>query len=305
MAYLIIGKSESGKSTLARKLASQGGKRVVVVNDTVSREEEGVEYWPWEKLETAHGVAIIIEDLVGTTERQFKQISHALNVKKHHGGCSLYIICHSLVKTNVTGLLTFFDFLIFTSARTNVANIKAACTFFKIPPSTREKHLTLFGKESKDPYAYYILDLKDFSFLKGGCVETSHPPGGRDTPTSAAAVASLADYRKSAEILFGQLPNSKRCLAIFEIILGRLDYLGDSISPSDLMIRLQTKDSQKEKRFSLVDYVFSLVELDPPASDIVRLHAFLKSKNIFYPRCLIKNKHFELYLAFRLRFGSV
>lgn len=97
-AVLIIGASNSGKTTLAKKLARKWGKPIhmlmaseLVKNDQI---EEDIQNVTWENAMHLSKATLIIEDILSLTKKQDKLLRHIIDVLIHHGQLNLVCCTH-------------------------------------------------------------------------------------------------------------------------------------------------------------------------------------------------------------------
>jgi molybdopterin-guanine dinucleotide biosynthesis protein len=92
---LVIGRSESGKTTLAKSLLEKQEKPVRVVNDSSGDLDPGWETCNWSDLERLEGVAVLVEDVVAATQTEFAHLQRLLSVGCHPRSVGpVYILCH-------------------------------------------------------------------------------------------------------------------------------------------------------------------------------------------------------------------
>lgn len=92
---MIIGRSASGKTTLAKNLLSRQPKSVRVVNDTTGELDPSWAPCNFSELETLENCAVLIEDVVSATASEFGHLQRLLSVTCHHRSVGpVYILCH-------------------------------------------------------------------------------------------------------------------------------------------------------------------------------------------------------------------
>ena len=276
---MILGKSESGKTSLCAVLAKAMGKPVVVVNNKA-------ENCPWENTVDWKNVlavrdkTIVIEDLLGCTDGQYKLIQKLLGYSGHHDRTNTIIIVHTLLKNQCVGLLGFLTSLYITLAKTNSDSIAIAFRKYNFPPLDRLRHLKTF-EAAEAKFGFFKIDPEKKSFLRDGDEETAAAGSDKRTPC-------IEDYRRTAEVLLAELDGGgRKAMTIFNLIIKKLDL--SCISPADLSITLYRENSGIMLRCSLVDYVNALLVTDTPARDLKCLHSYITSR-IVLPQCYIRNK---------------
>lgn len=278
----LCGKSESGKTTTARSIAASLGKTVVAVNDFAKKSS-----WTrvgWGDLETQPlGTTVVVEDLIGCSESTFKLVLKLLTFSGHHNQFNVIVIVHSLNKNNVMGLMDHWTKIYFTLSKTNRDSIDKAMRRYHFSKEDKERHLRTFD-DATEKYGHFILDPETKTFVRGDGGGCSRDGGGGAPPPPPPP--RREDYMRTAETLLGQLPDSKKALAIFTIILSRLEL--DTISKHDLSITLFQKGGTP-LTLSLVDYVHAILNKDDPSGEMLALHRYVR-RRVYIPRCFLANK---------------
>jgi hypothetical protein len=277
---IICGESESGKSTLAAKIAATiaadaGGKKIVAVNDQTAST-----LWtkiPWSDInDKLRDVVVVVEDLLGCKDSEFKRVLFLLAFSGHHRGVDTLILCHAMQKSNVQGLLKHVDQVLFTLSRTGAACLKIVLKKYNFPDV--DVHISSF-ENAKGQFGHFIVDRKLRVFKRGDVAAAAD---------SAAAPRSKEDYLVTAKSLLGELDNAKRGLAIFNLLLAKLQL--DCICPDDLSITLYDKTTQLPVTCNLVEYIHALLTKDAsPSRDVLRFNKFVQAR-VNIPNFLVANK---------------
>jgi hypothetical protein len=283
---LLVGKSESGKTTLAHAIAASLGKNSVAVNDDSKHST-----WKkikWSDLETQpEGSTVVVEDLIACSERVYKLVLRLLTFSGHHSKFNVIVICHSLTKNNVTGLLDHWTKLYFTLSKTNRDSISKAMIKYNFDKEDRDRNLRTFDAATEQ-YGHFILDPEAKTFVRGDSRVVGGDGGGggaRGGEIAPPPPPRREDYMRTAEMLLAQLPDSKRALAVFSILIAKLEL--NTISPHDLSITLY-KNSQP-LTLSLVDYLHALSSKENPSGAIVSLHRYVR-RHVVIPAFFLSNK---------------
>jgi hypothetical protein len=246
-------------------------------------EETGHEPVDWDGLATLEDTSLLADDMFKLTETQYAKMTYLLSYRaRHHNVDPVVLVCHSVLKNNVFGLLTHLTHVLFTFHKGNARSLGKVCSEFLFTRQQRNAMVETF-LATKEKYGHYVLDVEARTFVRGDHVP---PPPSAGPAYSAAAAA--AECRKTAEAylpLFCSEP--KRAISIFEFIVAKIPIA--SLRPDDLSLALRRKESGVEIRLSLIDYLHVLCSQEKPSGDQAALHRYL-ARYVQLPRCFIKNK---------------
>lgn len=127
---LVIGSSGSGKTSLAKDLASRYDS-LVVVNGSGFPNAVECDYEAAEGLAKPGGM-VVFDDVIRPTPEQLAVIKRFLLYVKRHNNVEVLVLAHSVKSNNTYSLLQHFDFVICTKAGTNAKNFKDVCQFAKV-----------------------------------------------------------------------------------------------------------------------------------------------------------------------------
>jgi energy-coupling factor transporter ATP-binding protein EcfA2 len=286
---LIIGETESGKSTIMRSIVQQftrPDRSVYVVNDrTLTSPYEKI---GWEKVAKLEFATIIFEDIISCKKNEFVIIQEVLNFKAHHNHCNLVIcIAHSLHKTGMFGLLPYFNFVYIAAKPSSLKSFKALLREYDFPPETRPSHVDRL-KSVREKYSYLMLDVNESTFK----VTSAREIGTKETlPESdlQRGKRGVDAPEASASKFLGHLPKSQDKLRLFDIIYPSLP--PRKFNSKDLTVTLRSK-KWGETRISLIDYISLLTDDQfAPTKDLLKLHKYLRVvKNICLPKTYASNR---------------
>jgi hypothetical protein len=299
-AFLILGQSSSGKSTICRWLVRHSNKRhkTVVCNDnTASKAFPRVR---WEDLDKLSHTAVVFEDLIAPTTLQAKQLQAMLSWNIHHRACSpLYLLGHSIYKNSLHPLLAHMTHVIVTCRESSLNSLVGVLTFYKFELEEKMRLKKMF-QECLEPFSYLCLNVQtrhvemgkvpasEVRLLTGGRGGggLSGGPADSDTRTPAQIKAAMAARR-----FLAILPRPVVAQALFDLVFFRLP--AKVVCPSTLTVSLTDATTRRTVRISLIDYFHMLSsESDQiPAADetLSRFHAYVLKLGICLPRCFVKN----------------
>jgi energy-coupling factor transporter ATP-binding protein EcfA2 len=279
--WMVLGKSESGKTTLVDRLTGALGKPIYLIGEITPTTPSSWKSISLEEVPHLSDCVLIFEDLVHCSDLVNKTVRKVMGFAAHHRGVDSVVVTQSLAKNNVLSLLPFLSELFITLAKSNASLVSKALDYYKFSKMQRDSHLkTFLAAEGK--YGYFILKPDAMSFLRG---DVTAAVGGNDHGASP----TREDFFSTAESLLAELERPKRALAIFNIVLSKLS--PSEISPHDLSIKVYRKASGHPLNLSLVDYIHSLLGDIRPSKDIASLHLFLRKRGVVIPVCFISNKY--------------
>jgi hypothetical protein len=276
-SVLVIGKSGSGKTFLANRMAAGSGKDVYKVADRGdgSKKFKSV---GWDGLEKLRDCCVVFDDLISCSKTQFSSLQNVLNYKgNHHGVSPAIVCCHSIYKNNVYSLLHYVSHVYFTLSKCNEKSVTGVLDFFKFSPEERASASADF-KGTRDRYGYFLVDVEAHTFAR-------HRLGSGAIPASPAV--GMEDYRDAARRFLKELGND-RAFVLFEMILLKLPL--SCLSPRDLSVTLKLKSSDAARQLSLIDYLHALLVPDRPSQDMLILHRFVEKYVTCMPKCFVVNK---------------
>jgi hypothetical protein len=301
---LIVGRSSTGKSSLVRSLLLEfdnWNRTTAVLNDRTFKTKYYHVTWP-EALTLTHH-ALVVEDVVGATPAQFRILAEILSYKVHHDKLNpTLVVTHSVFRTNLFSLLSYFVKIFVTANAANYASFCRLLSYFGYSEAEQRFHQANF-KNCKDSLGTHWLintETREISKVKYPFVP---PPlvkndrsGRRKVPKETAAAASareLATMAK-AERFLSAFQHHKEAIVLFEILYNHLKK--STVNQKTLEITLASGSPDGEPvKISLVEYIGSLVDAEqkePISRDSWRFHRYALAKGVKYPHQLILNKEF-------------
>jgi hypothetical protein len=304
-AYLILGRSGTGKSVIAAHLAKTNKRaKTVVINDTT-----GSRTFPhvrWEDAEKLHDVQVIFEDLVALNRSQSKTVQTFLSWHIHHRRCNpLFLCAHSVFRNAIFHLLHQLTHVIFTCNETSLNSLMATLAAYKYEPSEKQDIKKMLQDACAEPYSYLCLDVQRRQ------AEIGKVPVSRVETGDADAAASALDAKTPAQIkaaaaakrFLAILAEPVLCLAIHDIVFPKIP--AAVVDCGTLAVTLYRQDASRGKpkhkkrlvpcHFSLIDYYHTLTQPDKDVSDdLAQFHRYILNLNVCLPQSFVKNKRFEL-----------
>jgi hypothetical protein len=238
---------------------------------------------------------VIVEDIIHITKKDEQKLRVAINYQAHHKTQKIICASHSIYKTQIYSLLSYFHFIIFTSAIANIPTLRNILNYFKVEKTEIDNWLnffTDFGGGKKGVYFYFDCEKITFNVSKKMLFEMTHslsdsvtsPQDQSGSPT-AKAKALQSVFLKFVE----NIPEKNEAIAIFSVISNCVP--SSLIREQDLTISFRGKMKEK-KLISVVDYVISILSpkliVSPP---LIVMHRFVNAY-CKIPRVFIRNKAF-------------
>jgi hypothetical protein len=280
---LIIGETESGKSTIMKSIVRQFSKPdrpVYVINDrTPESLPPSHERKEWAQVPKLEFCTLVFEDIINCKRDQFGIIQDVLNYKAHHAHCGLVIcIAHSLHKTGMYGLLPYFNFVYIAARPSSVRSFKALLREYDFPLETRPAHVQRLASVG-EKYVYCVLDVGEGAFKMTRADEDhvsllrkKHFPN----VASGGAARGVSAAETGAAKYMGHLPNAQNRMRLFDIIYPALPK--HRFDSGNLTVVLRDRKFVNT-RISLIDYISALTD-ETFATDapLLKLHRYLKTK---------------------------
>lgn len=302
--YLL--RSGTGKSTLLKKLVGlsnsdiKGGleniKQVYLLNvggaekkvySKLSDKDVHVLEGYDKLVHTKNRSLLLVEDIINMSKSEERLLRKTLNYDAHHKKQKVFCVSHSIHKTSIWSLLAFFHFIIFTSASSNIPVIRFTLNYFKIEKSQIDSWLSQFqilGRAGKFGIYFYFDCVKmtfnvanntTFSNTKllgtAGLAESASPAGKQD---------SDPNLKTQLQVKFAAMieafAHKSQANAIFSMIVNCLN--PTLIREHDLSFAFKSLKTNREIRFSLVDYITVLLTPHCPVSrPLEAFHNYIQS----------------------------
>lgn len=238
---LVVGQSNSGKTTLISSIISDNSfPKVYYINDK-SRENSIT----FKDVEALRECCLIIEDLYNCTREQLVVLQHLLNYKAHHDNVNpIFIVCHSIQKTKIHNLLPLVTHVYLTGVRSNIGSLKSILLYYNFPLDVKHQFFRLL-LNNKKPFRHFCLDLQK------GIMEPDVSPtfDNKTDKDSTKIEESGLSVRKNQFLSF--MPDPHRAEILFDLIISKLsDHYVDSES-------MCMRFSHKKKIFevNIFDYI--------------------------------------------------
>jgi hypothetical protein len=167
---LILGGSGTGKSHGVKQMISNlqdlSPKNVPHVYSINVRDKEYLTEFKqhtstsFEKINSIKDNSIVIvEDIITLTTKEEVQLRQLLNWQAHHKQLKVFCVSHNIFKTKLFNTISYFQYVVFTSALSNLAVMKNCLRYFQVVPEVWEQlqsKIKLFeGKQG----TYFFLTL--------------------------------------------------------------------------------------------------------------------------------------------------
>jgi hypothetical protein len=280
---LIVGKSESGKTTLAKRLLEAVPGPVRVVNDKTGHFQAGGEKFQptsWEELGKLRDCAVLVEDLIGTTPAEFAALQHLVSYKCHHDSVSpAVLVTHSIQKNNLQGILNYLTHVYFTASKCNVKSLRVVLDDYDLDRRQKESFRRDF-RANAEPYGHFCLDVERGTFERVRSPETA---AASATTRRLPEVISPARYLEHTK-------NPEKALLVFDIVNSRLP---QSARGDEYTVKLESKLLGHPVTVSLIDYVDCATDAaKTPSKELCSFHRYVSSI-AHLPSCLVDNKKFR------------
>ena len=248
----------------------------------------------------AKNSGIIIEDIIQMEKSAEKNMRTALNFNAHHKSQKIFSISHGIHKTSLWSMLSFFHFIIFTSAPSNGPVLRYTLNYFKIDKNVIDYWIAQFkklGKSKLNNYFYFNCSEMAFYFTSNILnLEEAVLIGNLSSSNSDSELEpeNVETKKKNLQTKFEKFleghPSKPPASAIFSSIINSLDV--NLIREHDLSVCFNNLGGEKMKRISLVDYLTCILTPNQPAQNsLVALHKYINNYCLI-PSIFIKNTAF-------------
>lgn len=251
---------------------------------------------------------VVVEDIIGLKLTENFDLRQILNFKVHHDSLRMYLISHSIYKTNIFSLLGYFGCIIISGSKSNLSLIRNLGLYFKFEKKDMQKHENhMLNKDPNIINDYYIMKVSEKKLFYANSINDLLSNNFSDTFTdsnsknetntvnssSPSSEESTISYTKKEYFeRFVFLLNGYRfkaaAISIASIIINYINLT--KVRLEDLTISFTTK---KNKHFlPLLDYLHCLLSFKAkPNKSIILFHKFIIKKcNI--PIMYVKNYYF-------------
>ena len=322
--FFWVARAGTGKSTLLKAIVNQtctkgdsaGEKKTREFSNlyllNVDRKDSQVykKTFPYVKTisfeslpDTNRKSCIVVEDIIHITKKEEVKLRNAINYQAHHKIQKIICASHAIYKNQIYSLLAFFNFVIFTSAISNVPTIRNVFNYFKVEPEQAQKWLLEYKKQGRGKHGiYFFFDCEKMSFNVSHLMLFKQikligilgsPSTGSDAEIGESNKES---QRKQMQLQFDKFVSSFKLKceagAIFSIIINCIDPA--IVRPHDLtVVFFADKNKRSKKLVSIVDYISCLLNChEIPSPSFLVLHRFMQSF-CYIPKIFILNKYLK------------
>jgi hypothetical protein len=318
--FLGVGSAGTGKSTLLKAIVDQtcttnaesSGKKSREFSNlyllNVDRKDSQVykKRFPYVKTisfeslpETERKSCIVVEDIIHITKKEEVKLRNAINYQAHHKIQKIICASHAIYKNQIFSLLAFFNFVIFTSAISNIPTIRNVFNYFKVEPEQVQKWLFEYKRLGMGKHGiYFFFDCEKMSFNVSQLMlfKQTKVIGilGDSTTDKTDVESSKENLRKQMQLQFDKFVSSFKLKceagAIFSIIVNCID--PSIVRPHDLTVVFYADRNKKAKKLiSIIDYINCLLSSSEiPSPSFLVLHQFIQSF-CYIPNIFIRNKY--------------
>ena len=262
----------------------------------------------FDKLEqTKSRSLILVEDIINMSKGDEQLLRKSLNYDAHHKSQKIFCVSHSIYKTCIWSLLSFFHFIIFTSAPSNTPVLRFTLNYFKIEKTQLDLWLEKFkelGLGGQKGLYFYFDCLKmtfnlseNTSFTKLRVLGVAGTTENQTESKIASPGVANSEQKQKLQQKFDHLveafESKTQASAVFSILINSLAV--NLIREKDLSFAFKSSRNRvhREIRFSLVDYVTTLLTPLIPVSQPLRVfHVYVKSL-CHVPQIFCLNKCFK------------
>lgn len=234
---------------------------------------------------------MIVEDIINLTKEEEVIFRFFLNEHAHHKTLKMFCVGHTLYKTSLYGMLSLFNYILFTSTPTNIPLLKQTLAYFRLEKDQISDYVEMFASH-KSFGMYYYLDCQD---MKMHHFMSVVPSRGETIPTTTSPDEELESNQKRREKIllekFGSFfedhPERVKAKSLLCILVRALPE--SIVRELDLSVKFQYQG--KDRHISLIDYISLLLERRTCLTDSEQqvLHNYIKSK-CRLPKYLVLNR---------------
>ena len=221
---------------------------------------------------------VVVEDIINMSKEEEIIFRYFLNEHAHHKTLKMFCVGHTLYKTSLYGMLSLFNYILFTSTPSNIPLLKQTLAYFRIEKNQIEEYVETFGDKRCIGH-YYYLDCQSMTMssldFSGGSQGQSQSLGYDDQETKQKRREKMLLDRFG--LFFEDHPEKVKAKALLSILLRAIPE--SVVRDIDCTARFQ--HGHGEKYISLIDYISIL--LDDKAGNISEreqqaLHMYIKSR---------------------------
>lgn len=301
-----VGDSESSSS---RNAKTKLFNNLYLLN--VDRKDTSVykKYYPYVKSinfqdlsTTEKKSCVVVEDIIHISKKDEIKLRNAINYQAHHKIQKIICASHAIYKNQIFSLLAFFNFVIFTSAVSNVPTIRNVFNYFKVESEQINKWMGEYkklGMGRHGVYFYFDCEKMTFNvsftmlFKKVKLIGILGDEFSNSKPESEDGNIKL--MQATFEKFVGNLAVKNEASSVFSIIINCINQ--KFIRPHDLTIifsNINSKHKKSLKLISLVDYIiFLLSPAEEISAPLLAVHRFVQSF-CYIPKMFMRNEQINL-----------
>jgi len=229
---------------------------------------------------------VIVEDIINMTKEEEVVLRFFLNEHAHHKTLKMFCVGHTLYKTSLYGMLSLFNYVLFTATPSNLPLLKQTLAYFKIDKEESEEYVEIFS-DRKAFGQYYYLDCQQMKMHQ----LNSQVRGFKEVQGPDDQMQRMKRREKFLLDRFAPFfedhPNRVKAKSLLSIIVRAIpEHLLREI---DLSVKFNWKFGVKH--VSLIDYINSLVSDRGFAVEAEQqvLHRYIKSR-CQLPKYLVTNR---------------
>jgi KaiC/GvpD/RAD55 family RecA-like ATPase len=302
---LVVGRSNSGKTSLvkllARRYAKKYSKDIYIVNERPEA-RSGFKRVDWDTVESVRDAVIIIDDLVGASTEELTILRKLLTVHNHHYRCNPLFICsHSITKTGCRSLMHHISRIYIAATQCSFRTLADTLNFYAFEQMEKDEVYARLKAGKFKPFTFFYIDIdnRTIKTVNMGKEALEEVESNKRRENEEVEQKKSEMLKTAGEMYASILPDDssrEKASIITEIVLGRM--LG-SVDPLDLSIK--SRSGGRESAVSLVDYVATLVMPELSESleshtmrELHCLHRYLAhNRGVVIPAVLISNKSFR------------
>jgi hypothetical protein len=284
-SYLLLGPSNTGKTTFIKQKLAQINKPVWIVHGGADAKSEYQEFTPQfadlEDCKKLKRASVVVEDFVKEKNKQGTSLLKLLGYLKRHQGNHIFLATYQVSSTGASGLLSCFDKVVFTRHPSNWRSVQIFCRLYPmeaLTPSLTKSFL------SSSRHRYLVADLK------AQTVETLGDEGSVSDCRHLPEVHTFSQNRTHFERMLSNFDETQMLCAILEFLERNVD-LDKIVNGKDFSIELSRKSSESSVKASLLDFLIALREEKKRPSPEVRALFKFFSRSCHFPNSFVNNTY--------------
>jgi hypothetical protein len=294
VAILLVGRSGSGKSVMCKALleafapALERGQEEVVyaVNDRTR--DCPYRRINWEQLPQVANCSLVVEDIIGASNREVKLLQEVLNFAQHHRQVSpVVMVAHTVTGNNIYRLIPSFHFIYISAVPSSINSLSRVLNHYGFEKEAKARHLALL-KSCKEQFCHLQLDVD------AGTVELTRAGQkeglNKKEAEGRAKAAKKSALRATAERYLEDLAQPKKALLLFDHIIPKIPR--GKFDAQFLTVSLRNAGGEQVV-VSLIDYLAALTTPDSRADPTMeQFHAYLGKRGVHLPKVYVLNKRY-------------